>query len=98
PLEIYRDRLILYGCGDFLNDYEGIEGHEQFRPELTLMYFPVLEPATGRLAALTLCPMRLARFRLQRASGEEAGWLATELSRESRLPIERLPDARLRVQ
>jgi poly-gamma-glutamate synthesis protein (capsule biosynthesis protein) len=98
PLEIYRDRLILYGCGDFLNDYEGIEGHEQFRPELTLMYFPVLEPATGRLAALTLCPMRLARFRLQRASGEEAGWLATELSRGSRLPIERLPDARLRVR
>ncbi|HEX6268128.1 MAG TPA: CapA family protein, partial [Burkholderiales bacterium] len=81
PLEIYRDRLILYGCGDFLNDYEGIEGHEQFRPELTLMYFPVLEPATGKLAALTLCPMRLARFRLQHASGEEADWLAVELSR-----------------
>src|SRR5581483_9103789 len=28
-LEIYRGRLILYGCGDFITDYEGIEGYEQ---------------------------------------------------------------------
>jgi len=26
-IEIYRNRLILYGCGDFLNDYEGIKGY-----------------------------------------------------------------------
>jgi poly-gamma-glutamate synthesis protein (capsule biosynthesis protein) len=96
PLEIYRDRLILYGCGDFLNDYEGISGHEAYRPELTLMYFPVLED--GRLAQLTLAPMRLRRFRLQRASDEESGWLAGLLRDESRLPVERLPDGRLRVR
>jgi poly-gamma-glutamate capsule biosynthesis protein CapA/YwtB (metallophosphatase superfamily) len=30
-IEGYRDRLILYGCGDFLNDYEGIKGYEEFR-------------------------------------------------------------------
>ncbi|MGE0196323.1 MAG: CapA family protein, partial [Methylocystis sp.] len=24
--EVHRDRLVLYGCGDFLNDYEGISG------------------------------------------------------------------------
>lgn len=23
-IEVYRDKLILYGCGDFINDYEGI--------------------------------------------------------------------------
>jgi poly-gamma-glutamate synthesis protein (capsule biosynthesis protein) len=96
PLEIYRDRLILYGCGDFLNDYEGISGHEAYRPELTLMYFPVLED--GRLAQLTLAPMRLRRFRLQRASDEESGWLAGLLRDQSRLPVERLPDGRLRVR
>jgi poly-gamma-glutamate synthesis protein (capsule biosynthesis protein) len=95
-LEIYRDRLILYGCGDFLNDYEGISGHEAYRPELTLMYFPVLED--GRLAQLTLAPMRLRRYRLQRASDEESGWLAGLLRDESRLPVERLPDGRLRVR
>jgi poly-gamma-glutamate synthesis protein (capsule biosynthesis protein) len=37
PIELYRSRLILYGCGDFINDYEGIEGYEQFRDDLVLM-------------------------------------------------------------
>jgi poly-gamma-glutamate synthesis protein (capsule biosynthesis protein) len=96
PLEIYRDRLILYGCGDFLNDYEGIAGHESFRPELTLMYFPVLEQ--GRLAHLSLSAMRIRRFRLQRASGDEADWLAGTLGARSGLAIERLPDGSLRAQ
>jgi poly-gamma-glutamate synthesis protein (capsule biosynthesis protein) len=41
-IEVYRERPILYGCGDLINDYEGIEGHEAFRPGLSLMYFPVL--------------------------------------------------------
>ncbi len=27
-IEVYKGKLILYGCGDFLNDYEGISGHE----------------------------------------------------------------------
>ena len=26
-IEVYEGRLILYGCGDFLNDYEGIAGY-----------------------------------------------------------------------
>ena len=30
--EIYSERLILYGCGDFLNDYEGIRGFEEVPP------------------------------------------------------------------
>ena len=25
PVEVYRDRLVLYGCGDLINDYEGIQ-------------------------------------------------------------------------
>ncbi|RDI60473.1 poly-gamma-glutamate synthesis protein (capsule biosynthesis protein) [Nocardia pseudobrasiliensis] len=28
PIEIYRGKPILYGCGDVINDYEGIGGHE----------------------------------------------------------------------
>jgi len=97
PIEIYRGRLILYSCGDFLNDYEGISGHEAFRPELTLMYFATLEEPGGRLLTLALTPMRIARFRLHRASLAEANWLAEVLGRESGLPIARLPDGRLLV-
>lgn len=97
-LEIYRDRLILYGCGDLVNDYEGISGHEAFRPELSLLYFPVLDPASGKLAELTLAPMRMRRFRLQRANDEEAQWLAALVRRESGLAVKRLADGRLRVR
>jgi len=91
-LEIHRERLILYGCGDFLNDYEGIEGHESYRPELTLMYFATLEPG-GALRELALRPMRLRRFRLERASPTDAAWLAGTLRRVSGRGFER---ARLR--
>jgi poly-gamma-glutamate capsule biosynthesis protein CapA/YwtB (metallophosphatase superfamily) len=82
-IEVYRGRLILYGCGDLLNDYEGISGQAEFRSELVLMYFPELA-SSGALAALSMAPMRVRRFRLQRATAEEAAWLAQTLDRESR--------------
>jgi len=83
-IEVYRDRLVLYGCGDFLNDYEGIRGNESFRPDLALMYFPTLDPATGRLARLTLTATQIRHFRSNRARSEDARWLAELLSREGR--------------
>jgi poly-gamma-glutamate capsule biosynthesis protein CapA/YwtB (metallophosphatase superfamily) len=83
-IEIYRDRLILYGCGDFLNDYEGISGYEQFRGDLSLMYLPQLCAATGKLTDLRLVPFRIARFRLQCASASEAAWLQQRLTSISR--------------
>jgi len=83
-IEVYRDRPILYGCGDFLNDYEGIGGHDEYRPELGLMYFPVLDPADGRLLRLVLKPTRIQRFQVRRASPQEAAWQAAVLNREGR--------------
>jgi len=83
PLEVFENRLVLYGCGDFIDDYEGIGGHEEFRPDLRLMYFPVVDPASGRLASLRMIPMRMRRFRLCRASPEEARWLEATINRES---------------
>jgi poly-gamma-glutamate synthesis protein (capsule biosynthesis protein) len=99
-IEIYRDRPIFYGCGDFLNDYEGISGHESFRPDLALLYFPVLDAATGKLARLALTPARIRRFRVNRAKDEEAAWLAALLEREGRrfgTRVERGAENRLAV-
>jgi poly-gamma-glutamate synthesis protein (capsule biosynthesis protein) len=81
-MEIYRDRPILYGCGDLLTDYEGIGGYERFRGDLGLMYFPVLDSRTGRLERFAMTPTRLRRFRLTRASEAEALWLSETLNRE----------------
>lgn len=81
-IEVYRQRLILYGCGDFIDDYEGIGGYEMFRSDLVLMYFVSLEPASGRLLALHLVPLRIRRLRLERVAAPEAHWLAETLTRE----------------
>jgi hypothetical protein len=41
--------LILYGCGDFITNYEGIAGYETFRSDLAVMYLPELATASGAL-------------------------------------------------
>lgn len=83
PVEIYRDRLILYGCGDFIDDYEGIEGYEQYRDDLPLMFFPSLDEATGRLLAVHVTPMQIRRFRLHRAPPADARWMRDTMDRIS---------------
>jgi poly-gamma-glutamate capsule biosynthesis protein CapA/YwtB (metallophosphatase superfamily) len=82
-IEVYRGKLILYGCGDFINDYEGIGGYESFRPDLAVMYLAHLHPAGGELDGLTLVPFQARRFRLYRAQAADAAWLCATLARES---------------
>lgn len=83
-IEIYRGKPIFYGCGDFLNDYEGIAGYEEFRSHLVLMYFATIDPHTGHLMRLEMTPLETRRFRLQRASVQDSGWLQDMLNREGR--------------
>ena len=81
-IEVYRDKLILYGCGDFLNDYEGIGGYEYYRADLGLMYFASIDPSTGRLIKLVMTPTQIKHFRVNRTSKDDALWLANTLNRE----------------
>ena len=81
-IEIYRGRLILYGCGDFLNDYEGIRGYERYRDDLVLMYLADLDPATGSLHALKLVPLQIKNFRLSNPSLRDIEWIQQTLDRE----------------
>jgi poly-gamma-glutamate synthesis protein (capsule biosynthesis protein) len=83
-IEVHRGRPILYGCGDFLTDYEGIGGHEEFRGDLGLGYFADFALDSGRLERLTMVPFQSRRFRLQRVSLEDAAWLRRTLDRECR--------------
>ena len=83
PIEIYHEKLILYGCGDFINDYEGISGYERYRGDLSLMFFPSVDPVTGRLVTLQVTPMQIRKLRLQRASAADARWLCDTLNRIS---------------
>ena len=99
-LEVHADRPILYGCGDFLNDYEGIAGYEEFQPDLCAMYFATLDDASGRLERLEVVPMRIRRFRVEHAPGPQARALAATLDRESRrlgTRLEARPDGSMRA-
>jgi poly-gamma-glutamate synthesis protein (capsule biosynthesis protein) len=73
--------LILYGCGDFLTDYEGISGHEGFRGDLALMYLISVSPEQGRLLEARLVPLQSKRFRLGRVCARDAEWLCNLLNR-----------------
>jgi poly-gamma-glutamate capsule biosynthesis protein CapA/YwtB (metallophosphatase superfamily) len=79
-IEVFKGRLILYGCGDFLTDYEGISGGEEFRADLALMYLVDVDSASGELINARLVPMQMRRFRLERASATDAGWLSKLLN------------------
>jgi poly-gamma-glutamate synthesis protein (capsule biosynthesis protein) len=81
-IEVYRNKLILYGCGDFLNDYEGISGEEDFRGQLVLMYFATVNPSTGDLISFKMTPFEIRRLQLHRAGRPEAEWLSDVLNRE----------------
>lgn len=80
-IEVHRDKLVLYGCGDFLNDYEGITGYGEFRPDIALAYLPEIDPTTGRLLELRMVPWRVRRMRLETATLDDATWIAKTLSR-----------------
>ncbi len=83
-IEIFEGRPILYGCGDFLNDYEGIEGYEAFRDDLAIAFLARFPADGSRLRSLRLLPFRIRNFRLGRAPAEDLAWLQRILDRESR--------------
>jgi len=86
-IEIYKGKPILYGCGDLVDDYEGISGHEEYRIELALLYLVTLDRGSGELVALEMIPLRRSKFRLNRATGNDIDWLRKTLDRESQ-PLE----------
>ncbi|MFW5765762.1 MAG: CapA family protein [Coleofasciculus sp.] len=100
-IEVYREKLILYGCGDLLTDYEGIRGYEQYRDDLNLMYFVSVNPATGKLINLQMTPTQIKKMRLNRASTTDTLWLRDVLNREGKKFRDRVklnPDNTLALQ
>jgi poly-gamma-glutamate synthesis protein (capsule biosynthesis protein) len=81
-IEIYHNRLILYGCGDFLNDYEGIHGYEEFRGDLALMYFADLDADNADLVSLEIVPLQIRNFQFVQPLRADVEWLQQRLDRE----------------
>jgi poly-gamma-glutamate synthesis protein (capsule biosynthesis protein) len=83
-IEKHMGRLILYGCGDLLNDYEGNPRFKGARTHLGAIYFADLDAGTGKLVGLRVVPVQRRRFRLEQASAEDAAWVTNRIRSSSR--------------
>ncbi|MGV9835737.1 CapA family protein [Nocardia niigatensis] len=100
PIEIYHGRPILYGCGDVIDDYEGISGYESYRPELRLLYLVSIELG-GQPTGIRMLPLRVRHMRLEHAPRADADWLGETLTRISHrfhTHVERGTDDLLRIR
>ncbi|WP_424866695.1 CapA family protein [Streptomyces sp. SAI-229] len=94
-VERYRGRVILHGCGDFVDDYEGITGYEEYRDDLRLVWLLSVSPDGGRPSGLRMVPLRTRRMRLEPAAADERAWLRETLDRVSGVDIALGPDGAL---
>lgn len=75
PLDLHRGHLVLHGCGDLINDYEGIgpgpaARGSTLRADLGCLYIARLDASDGRLRALEVVALQRRRLRLQAATAE----------------------------
>ncbi len=82
-IELYKNTPILYGCGDLINDYEGITNYKEFNSNLSLMYFLEFDTTELRLKQLELIPFERKKFKLIYANDEDCLWLLNALQKQS---------------
>jgi poly-gamma-glutamate capsule biosynthesis protein CapA/YwtB (metallophosphatase superfamily) len=78
--EVHQGKLILYGCGDLINDYEGITPGRADRLDLVCLHCATLA-SDGSLHRLDIIPFQLHRFRLRRPGREDREWLRASINR-----------------
>lgn len=81
-MEVYRGRLIVYGCGDLVNDYEGIPGHAGYRGDVRMVVVAWVGRDGSGVKEVRVIPLGVRRMRLVRAAAEDARWLGEMLGRE----------------
>jgi poly-gamma-glutamate synthesis protein (capsule biosynthesis protein) len=83
PIELHGDRLILYGCGDLINDDEGLPAHAPWRSDLVCLYGVEPDSVSGALRSLSLHPFEMHRFRLRKPLAADRHLLAQQMGLES---------------
>jgi len=81
-IEVYQRKPIIYGCGDLLNDYEGISGHESYKAHLGLLYFLTFDVISGDLASFKMVPTKIKKLQLKRPNKKDRHWMQKVLNRE----------------
>lgn len=79
-MEIYKEKPVLYGCGDFVNDYEGIDSLQIFRDDISMMFFITLNTDNKELMDVTLVPLIKYQFSLKTPSEEDFNYMESDLN------------------
>ena len=76
-IEQYKQKLIFYGCGDFINDYETIidPAHDHFMPNIVLAYYLSFDKKFD-LVSLEIEIYRIHNFQLN----EPVNWTMIRLN------------------
>ncbi|MBD3346637.1 MAG: poly-gamma-glutamate biosynthesis protein [Chitinivibrionales bacterium] len=83
-IEMHEGKPIFYGCGDFINDYEGISGYEKYRDDLRAMYFVTIDTDTRTITQLDIIPLQACRFSLRRPKPEDTTFMTTLFARKEK--------------
>jgi poly-gamma-glutamate synthesis protein (capsule biosynthesis protein) len=59
-------------------------GKKEYRSNLTQMYFPSLDPRSGKLLEMALVPMQIRRFQTIHTSPSDSQWIMDTLNREGK--------------
>lgn len=73
-IERYKQKLILYGAGDIINDYEGFENPGEEHYVKLGGIFVVDLMASGELRQLQIVPMLMNQLRLERYTKDSLRW------------------------
>lgn len=71
-MEVYKNKLIMYGCGDMMNDYETIKNHNhiKYMQDVNLAYYPSFD-IKYNFVNITIVPYTIMRMRLVRIIDKE---------------------------
>ena len=89
-IEVYKNKFIAYGLGDFLNDYEGIvgQGYEDYRHDLAAFYTLSIELNQGgptTLVNVDIIPCKIQHLKVQRATdSSDIAWLQSAFHKEGK--------------
>lgn len=79
-MEVYKEKPVLYGCGDFINDYEGIDAQQIFREDISMMFFITLNTTSRELINVTLVPLIKYQFSLKNPSIDDIKHMESDLN------------------
>lgn len=79
PAEVYRGKLILYGCGDLINDSEGKPEYRARKGYLGAMYFVDVDMPSRQMTQVRVQPVQRRRFRLELPSREDVAWVVRQI-------------------